>query len=295
MSGFQDAPRPWSQQSKAAADARPAADPEDLSDTEFRTFVQSLIARVEGRLTKRLEPEVQNEIANLLGLLIEMPRKAVVASRVYFELAFDVLGAEQPNLVLARSIRLELSAINDSRSKGVTRLISYICGSTPLNAAIAALIASIVISLMLLWLMITGHREFLRDVAGTSTLLTTLNDGSVTLLIIAIHSAFLGGIVSIVARIQDFLSGSTFSPPLIFISVIRKPFLAATFVVLVFSIMKIGLVSFPGVSLTGPNAPYVAWAVGLLCGFSERFAQDFVVSASGRFGQATPRPPPDAS
>jgi ABC-type amino acid transport system permease subunit len=122
--------------------------------------------------------------------------------------------------------------------------------------------------------------------AEDSDLFTSLNDGSVMLLIIAIHAAFIGGIVSILARVQDFLSNPMLSPLLIYISVIRKPFLAATFVVLVFAVLKAGLVSFIGVDLGGPSAPYLAWALGFLCGFSERFAQDFVVSASGRFGEA---------
>jgi ABC-type amino acid transport system permease subunit len=133
-----------------------------------------------------------------------------------------------------------------------------------------------------------GHREMLREIAGTAELFASLHDGSVVLLIIAIHAAFIGGIISILTRIQDFLSDPTLSPPLIYISVIRKPFLAATFVVLVFAVLKAGLISFHGVDLAGPSAPYLAWALGFLCGFSERLAQDFAVSASDRFGEAGP-------
>lgn len=288
MTGFQEPQRPWKPSDSALPGTSPDADTADPSDAAHSAFVRSLIARVEGRLAKRLDPEVQTELANLIGLLVEMPHRAVLASRVYFELAFDVLAAEQPNLGLARSIRMELSAINDAQSRGATRLISHVCGSTPLNAAISALLLAILLSFLLLFLMMSGQRILLEGLAGAAPLLATLNDGSITLLIIAIHASVIGGIVSILSRVQDFLTGSTFSPPLIFISVIRKPFLAAAFVVLVFSVMKIGLVSFPGVSLTGPTAPYVAWALGFLCGFSERFAQDFVVSASGRFGESPP-------
>ena len=50
------------------------------------------------------------------------------------------------------------------------------------------------------------------------------------------------------------------------------------------------MISFQGIDLAGPSAPYLAWAVGFLCGFSERFAQDFVVSASGRLVNLA-RPP----
>ena len=124
--------------------------------------------------------------------------------------------------------------------------------------------------------------------AGTDELFASLDDGSVSLLIIAIHAAFIGGIVSILARIQDFLSNPSLSPLIIFISIIRKPFLAATLVVLVFSILRAGLISFHGVDLAGSSAPYLAWVVGFLCGFSERFAQDFVVSAGNRLSEPGP-------
>jgi hypothetical protein len=87
---------------------------------------------------------------------------------------------------------------------------------------------------------------------------------------------------------QDFLIDPTQTPLLIYIAIIRKPFLAVTFVVLVFSILSSGLISFHGVDLAGAAGPYLAWVVGFLCGFSERFAQDFVVSASGRFSGLGP-------
>ena len=137
--------------------------------------------------------------------------------------------------------------------------------------------------------------------AGTAELIAALDNRSVTLLIIAIHAAFIGGIISILARMQDFLADPTQTPLLIYISIIRKPFLAVTFVVLVFSVLSSGLISFRGVDLAGAGGPYLAWVVGFLCGFSERFAQDFIVSASGRFSEPGPpdvrssQPPPNRS
>jgi len=270
-------------------DAADAIDEVSLEDPKaYRAFVRSLLARIQGRLDTPLDREVQIEIANLTRLLAGMPRETIAAHRVYLELAFDLLGSEQPNLLLVRSIRLQLAAINDRAAYGISHLIGYICGNTPLNAAISALLSTFVLAVVFLWAMMSGHRGMVREMAATSELFASLDDGSVALLVIAIHAAFIGGIVSILARIQDFLSNPALSPLLIYISVIRKPFLAATFVVLVFAVLKAGLISFHGVDLAGPSAPYLAWAVGFLCGFSERFAQDFAVSASGRLGEAEP-------
>jgi hypothetical protein len=296
MTGLQEEAKPatdWGQQPKSERPVRPDPtgqfDDASLDDPKtYRAFVRSLIGRLEPRLAAKLGDDIQVEIASLTRLLANMPPKAVAANRVYFELAFDLLMAEPPNLLLARSIRLELAAVNDRASYGITRLVSYICGATAINAVLSALISTFVFAFFFLWLLMTGHRGMVRNLTGTYDLFASLNDGSVALLIIAIHAAFIGGIISILARIQDFLSDPALSPLLIYISVIRKPFLAATVVVLVFSVLRAGMISFQGVDLAGPSAPYLAWTVGFLCGFSERFAQDFVVSASSRFSEPAP-------
>ncbi len=296
MTGLQEEAKPatdWGQQPQSERPVRPDStgqfDDISIEDPKtYRAFVRSLIVRIEPRLAAKLADDVQAEIASLTRLLASMPSKAVALNQVYFELAFDVLAAEEPNLLLARSIRLELETVNDRASRGITRAFGYMCGTTAINAVLSALAFAFILAFFLLWLMMTGHRGIVQNLAGTYDLFASLNDGSVALLIIAIHAAFIGGIVSILARIQDFLSDPTLSPLLIFISVIRKPFLAATIVVLVFSVLRAGMVSFQGVDLAGPSAPYLAWTVGFLCGFSERFARDFVVSAGSRFSEPGP-------
>jgi hypothetical protein len=297
MTGLQEEAKPatdWGKQPQSGRPARPDLtgpfDDVSLEDPKtYRAFVRFLMGRVEARLATKLDDDVQAELASLTRLLASMPPKAVAANRVYFELAFDLLAAEQPNLLLTESIRRELGAINDRASYGITRLISYLCGNTALNAALSALISASVLAFLLLWLMMSGHRALVQNISGTYDLFAAIDEHSVALLVIAIHAAFIGGIISILIRIQDFLSDPTLSPLLVYISVIRKPFLAATLVVLVFSVLRAGLISFNGVDLAGPAAPYLAWAVGFLCGFSERFAQDFVVSASSKF--SGPGPP----
>jgi hypothetical protein len=304
MADLQQAGIPATDAGGQPPSVRPIApDPADRFDDAsledprtYRAFVESLTDRIEGRLCTKLDDNIQAEIADLLRLLAEMPPNAVAANRVYFEMAFDILAAEQPNLLLARSIRFELAAANDRSARGITRWISFISGSTPLNAALSAVVSTFILALLFLLLIVSGHQAIARAIAGTSALLGSLDDGSIAILLIAIHAAFIGGIVSILARIQDFLAVHAVSPPLIYISIVRKPFLAATLVVLVFSVLRGGLISLHGVDLTGPAAPYLAWAIGFLCGFSERFAADFVVSAGSRLGDpGTPAAPQNRS
>ena len=297
MTGLQEEAKPASDSGeqppgKQLVRSDPAAcfDDASLEDPNaYRAFVRSLLSRIEGKMAAKLDDDVQTEIAKMMQLLASMDREVVAANRVYFELVFDILGSEQPNLLLAKSIRREIGTINDRKSHGITHLIGYLCGNTRINAALSALVSASVLAFLFIWLTAAGHREMLRDVAGTSDLFAALDAHSVMLLLIAIHAAFIGGIVSILTRMGDFTTDPTQTPLLVYIAVFRKPFLAATFVVLVFSVLSSGLISFHGVDLAGASAPYLAWVVGFLCGFSERFAQDFVVSAGGRF--SNPGPP----
>lgn len=76
----------------------------------YRAFVQSPLAKVEPKLGVKLDGEIQAEIANLTRLLATVPPNILATNRVYFELAFDLIGAEQPNLLLIKSIRVQMAA-----------------------------------------------------------------------------------------------------------------------------------------------------------------------------------------
>ena len=113
MTGLQEEAKPATSWGEQPPSERPVRlDPTDPFDNvsfedgkNYRAFVKSLISRVEGKLATKLDDDVQDEIAKAIQLLVSMRRKVVAANRVYFELLFDILGAEQPNLLLSKSIR----------------------------------------------------------------------------------------------------------------------------------------------------------------------------------------------
>jgi hypothetical protein len=254
----------------------------------YQTFVRSLLAKIEPRLATSLDSDVQAEMGYLTRLVTNMPRKAVASNRVFFELAFDLLSVEQPNLLLAKSIRVHLAAVHERSARGVVKMIAFICGNTPLNAAISALLTILVLSFLLFWLMVKNHQWVVQEIPAGLPQFSGINESSLLLLALTIHAALVGSIVSILARIQDYLLDQTLSPVLIYVSVMSKPLLSVTAAILAFSLLMAGVISFTGVDLSGSSAPYVAWTLGFLSGFSERFAQDFVVSASARFSEPEP-------
>src|SRR4051794_21615044 len=111
MTGLQEENKPatsWGEQppSEGAGRVDPA-DPFDNVSLEdgknYHASIRSLMSRVEGRLAAKLDNDIQMEIAEIVQLLLGMHREVAAANRVYFEIAFDILGAEQPNLLLAKS------------------------------------------------------------------------------------------------------------------------------------------------------------------------------------------------
>lgn len=291
MSGLEEEAKQWESPGDNKTSKQPAAAHEVSQETaalserdQNQALVGSLIGRAEKKLSTKLDPDVQREFSRFLALLIRMKSDKIAENYTYFELAFDQLSSDFPNLTLVRTIREELASVHDRSSYGLLRIVSYISGTSRLNAAMSALASVVLLSILFIYVMISAHHALVSSEQRTSALLATLDDGSIQLLTMTVHAAFIGGVVSITARIQDFVEQGNFRPTLVFVSVFRKPFLAAAISVLVFAALKAGLVSFVGVSFDDPNAPYLAWALGFLCGFSERFAQDYVASIERKFG-----------
>jgi hypothetical protein len=259
---------------------------ESLQDPEaHRAFVRALYAKLEARMAERLDADTQMELAELVRLLMTIPRKTVDKHRSAFETAFDLLATASPNILVIRSLRLYLAAAEQKDSSLLARVLYRVCGETSLTAVLAALASIFILSLLVLFAMHQGH-QWLSGFYNLGML-------PIGQLMLLVQAAFLGSIVSVIVRVRDFLHPAEFSPLLLYISVLSKPFVAITFAILAYCVLMAGLVASLGVELGGPQGPYFAWALGFLCGFSERVAQDFVIRASAKFGQAeTPEVPP---
>jgi hypothetical protein len=271
------------------ASARPA---ESLQDPEaYRAFVKALYAKVEQGMADRLDAETQTELAELARLLTTMPRKVIDEHRTAFETAFDLLGSGNPNILVVRSLRLNLATEEQRHSSLLAKLLLHVCGDTPLTAVLSALASVFVLSFLVV--LVPGHAPHwltggAPPQADSAPFLFAIKDVPIGQVMLLMHAAFLGSIASVIVRVRDFLKPAEFTPLLLYISVLTKPFVAVTFALLAYAVLKAGLVSFLGVDLDGPQAPYLAWALGFLCGFSERLAQDFVIRASTELGEPNP-------
>jgi hypothetical protein len=255
----------------------------------YRSFVQSLFGPIEKKLTAELSIPLQVEIARLTGLLSAMPRKTVEANRELFELAYGLAAADRPNLVLLQSLVSDLFAIHMREAGGLSRLIFRVCGTTVLNALLSALLTIVVMSFAVALIM-AGSAELLRHLTrgapeGTG-LFSIVHGAAFTQLLLMTHAAFYGSLVSIALRINAFLAEATMTPFMIYVAVAARPLVSVLIAMLVFAVLKSGLISFQALDVDGPNGLYLAWAIGFLCGFSERLGQHFIVDASAALGDS---------
>jgi hypothetical protein len=129
-------------------------------------------------------------------------------------------------------------------------------------------------------------------------------------LLVVTSAAFIGGILSIATRLQQFADVHDLDPFSMFWTAMLKPLIGVTVSLFLLATLAGGVVSFGflgadplqlsdsagSVHQVKNQTLYVLWMLGFLCGFSERFAWDFVsrtegVASGGASGDAKVAPP----
>jgi hypothetical protein len=293
---LKEEPRHWDQDalratrwfSRGGRQHHEASNPLEHQDA-FDAFVGSLRARIQPRLEHGLDDRVQAEIANLTRLLGNMPRAVVYRNRVFFEMAFDLLAAERPNLVLVAQLRQALFVAME-QSTGLGRLIAMAFGKTPIQTVVCGILSTFLFLLIAILALDQAHSMLqtlgapLEELHPIAELMQRMPLAQIIVLVIA---AFTGAIVSVLARFRYFLDAARTAPLLVYVTVATKPFVSIAFASFIYAIVACGLVTLPGVDLTAPGGEYIIWVIGFLSGFSERFVQDFVAQADRIAGAGT--------
>lgn len=247
----------------------------------FDAFVAALRGKIQHQLDHHLDDRVQLEIASFFRLLGNMPRAAVYRNRVFFELAFDLLAAEHPNLTLLAQLRQALFVAFE-QSTGLGRFIATVFGKTPIQTVVCGIFSTFLLMFAAVLLLDQSH-AMLRTLGSSldplhpiAELLQRMPIGQIIVLVVA---AFTGAVVSVLARFRSFLESAKTAPLLVYVTVATKPFVSIAFASFIYAVVACGLVSLPGVDLAAPGGEIIIWVIGFLSGFSERFVQDFVAQA----------------
>jgi hypothetical protein len=213
--------------------------------------------------------------------LIEIPG---AGQRLNF--IFNCLTKSPPLLVLARDARLQLQ-IEVYRKSGLSRILANISDGSPAGLVLTALVTSLFIWTSVAFLIYAMVHKF--DI-GLASDIFFMNGPA---LAVISSAAFIGGVISIATRLQEFSRVRDLDPFAMFWTALLKPLIGVVLSFFILATLSGGVISFSFLSteaigdFTKPMPPdtlkamYVLWMFGFLAGFSERFAWDFVNRAEG--------------
>jgi hypothetical protein len=185
--------------------------------------------------------------------------------------AVAALLSDKPELVFARSLRVQTENELLRHNGWLKRtLIRFTDGGAVLTVCLGAFGAATA-GLALLMLQLT---RFAIDVSA----LVPFNAAHVSAVA---GAAFLGGLVSMLSRLQSFSRLGDFDQVFLFFNALFKPLIGVIFGLFAYAFWQSGLLPLDKSVLQDSLAPYQIWVVGFLAGFSERFAKDLISRGEG--------------
>ena len=270
--------------------AAPAAASVPAEQAECLTLQQVQWLRQKA-CAKDVDDVIAEEFSAALAIAEVIRSRGFAIEDAFDRLQFiaDCLDAEKPKLILAQHERLRLQVEVYRRSGTLAGLVARIAGGSSPATVVVALVCSLVIWTILV---LTMHLLSQRSVSDLAEEAFFMNGRA---LLVITSAAFIGGILSIATRLQTFADVHDLDPFSMFWTAMLKPLIGVAVSLFMLATLAGGIVSFgflgdDPMQLSGPAGAghvvkdqtlYILWTLGFLCGFSERFAWDFVSKTEG--------------
>jgi len=254
--------------------AQPTAIPADdmLGEIQDR-IAGALAARTDG--AGALAPDIQRELAQLLGLL---PLIAASGDRFLIgsvKLALSCLLENNSNVVFARETRL-----NIAQRLGIYPSLRWALTSSPIPAVrvMTGLICVLALAIPVLGITVILLRAHIAHLASGNM---DLDD----LILYGIFGAA-GSVVSIMVRIDEFNRWPQ-DPSILFFTGLFKPIIGFFFAIFVLLALNSGIVQ---ITIGEERQAYFFMAISFIAGFSERLARDIATQTESLFPGAAGQP-----
>jgi hypothetical protein len=264
-----------------SADEQPTATagtvPTGLTDEALgkvhEQIAAALVAANDG--TGALSPDIQRELARLLGLLPHVAARGDPLLLGSVDLALSSLLRSSPNIVFARETRL-----NVARRLGIYPSLRWALMSSPIPAVRVMTGLLIVLGLAIPLLAVTVY--LLR------AHIAHMNAGSLDLDDFILFGIFgvAGSIVSIMVRIDEFNRWPP-DPSILFFTGLFKPIIGFFFAIFVLLALNSGIIQ---IGIAAEQQEYFFMAIAFIAGFSERFARDVATETESIFSGVAKQP-----
>ncbi len=239
----------------------------DSHSDDLESAVLELAELVRAHSSKKLEPEIQEELAKLINMFTQLQRDGDAVLVTQARIALESLLSNEPNLELSKSISKRL----DTRLKA---------RSSPLASAVRGGSAAVKVVLglgVLMYLVLPLSVALFPFYSRYGTVLGI----KIEMLGLVAFAGALGSIVSIMVRLHQFADAITKDPAILFFTGLFKPIVGTSFALFIFATLNSGLLP---VTIQQDKMQYFFAALSFVAGFSERFAQDVVVKAESAIG-----------
>jgi len=224
--------------------------------------IKDLLTSIKNYCAESRDDEVQDLLANLIEAINLARRSNNLHLISSIHIAFSAATAEKPNLILAKKVtsNLMVELKGNSRFSPPVRVI--------IGLSFLLYVAIPLISYLLpKWM----------DKDNILSIPTQL------FLMVALFGA-IGSIVSIMVRIQDFLTVDVNDNFILYFIGAFKPIIGMAFALFILALVKSGWVP---LDIKVETENYFFMAIAFIAGFSERFARDIVSSIETKIIKAS--------
>ena len=193
------------------------------NETSFDKRLQELAQRINGQIsTQGVDDAVAKELGYLVDLLSEIDKAGNVRFLEAVEIAVSAILTEKPNLTLVKSIRKSVKHRLRFQYAPFWRVLR---SGTPATQVIMGLASLLFFILTVLYGVIVSTKFLDWELSDQAQLLGI----EVSLLILVASAGALGGMVSIMVRIQDFAQKTTADSSVLFFTGLFKPVVGMVF------------------------------------------------------------------
>ncbi len=233
------------------------------------------------------DPQVQMEASRLLTCVVDLAPPVDAGSLALIESGVSALTANSRNIRVAKFARNRLEIKLRNQRAGFLSWLSRRLG----DSAVYAMLVGVVVSAMI-WAVVFSTvliASALWNEATGSTYIMPPDEASPLA-----FAAFVGGLVSLLSRVNRFASLYVFDPVLVFVNSLLKPLIGTVFALTAYAIVRAEIIEVSAISfdVNREGHRHVFWTFGFIAGFSERLAGDFIARTESVISRPPDKPDP---